>query len=379
MTGILLIGGFAALAGIAYTVYLHGASFRFTSAPEIGQNRLADADRGARIFGEIGNILKRHRASLSTSFAAFKKNITESPSDLARANAQTSFALGEQLELLEQINENYSDVYRNEEENIRSYQAMTLDLERLLGSESGNPTRDQTGATSSLVKRILWENEKLRTRIATCERQIVTLLSDVTRLEREARTDSLTRLPNRRAWDEDLAARTNEFDSVFVMVDLDRFKAINDTYGHSIGDGVLTLVSTLMRNTPEVDCYRIAGDEFAMVLSARRWHRVGTMLEDFRQRVEKAALNHEGKRIQVTVSMGAARRLSDESNSKTLRRADEAVYAAKSQGGNAIYLHHGTAVLKPGDDAPSSELDGVSSTDQHATSQEHPPLTATPS
>lgn len=343
------------LAGAAYFLTVHGASIGLSGESEgdasEGRRHQRDAQRGAKIFGDIGNALQSHKQAITGLLSARRDDassdgpgsrLAKYVGELNSSNRIACEALEAQRRLLEELSGSHGGLYDNEGRHLESYCKLTEKLDEALEALDRSPGGDSDRLTLMLARRIVRENDKLRTRVSGCESQIQSLMGDLTRLRRESLTDSLTQLPNRRAWEEVLAQpEAAETGRVFVMLDLDKFKEINDSYGHYAGDGVLNLVATIIRNTAEVNGYRIAGDEFAMLMPASVWSRAGRILEQLRSRVEKASLHDDGQRIQVTVSVGAALSLPDESPSETLRRADEALYASKGVGGNAVHLDEG--------------------------------------
>lgn len=375
MTGIVIFAIFALLSGTAYAIGVYGSRFGLGFEFEVDEEtrRRRDAQQGRKIFGHIVAALQTHQEALAALISANRdaddgEEASKALSDrLAKhvkgaidQSESASQTLHRQIGQLQELTAEYGDLYGNERRNIESYCDMSERLDGALRSAAlrstdGDLISDQDRLAMSLARKIVRENDKLRTRISGCESQIEMLMSDMSRLERETRTDSLTQLPNRRAWEERTAELSGDTPNVFVMLDLDRFKEINDTHGHYAGDGVLNLVATMIRNTPEVTGYRIAGDEFAMLISDRLWPRAGQILEQLRGRVEKASLHDSGERIQVTVSIGAALAVAGKSSRDTTRRADEALYVAKSAGGNRVHLSGDGAVKETSEDEASTE------------------------
>ena len=162
-----------------------------------------------------------------------------------------------------------------------------------------------------------------------------------------ATTDVLTELPNRRQFLARLAeefARVQRFGNQrcsVLMLDLDRFKRINDTYGHAMGDAVLQHFAQLMRKTfRKIDmAARVGGEEFAVILPGSDLAAARTSAERLREIVAKTPLVQDGKTISVTVSIGAATMVpSDFEADQTLIRADEALYRAKENGRNQVEM-----------------------------------------
>ncbi len=165
-------------------------------------------------------------------------------------------------------------------------------------------------------------------------------------LERLAMSDELTGLANRRAFfvrgEEDLKmARRYAAPLSLLMLDIDRFKGINDNYGHHVGDQVLQLVATTMQGLiREVDKLgRIGGEEFAILLPNTGPEEASNLAERLRIAVEKKTLQSEGQAICVTISVGVT---AFGRNTTTLddlmRDADAALYRAKNQGRNRVVL-----------------------------------------
>lgn len=176
-------------------------------------------------------------------------------------------------------------------------------------------------------------------------------ITDRKRLEAELRelaiTDMLTGLPNRRAFITRLEAehaRLRRFDgqqAAVLMLDLDYFKNINDTWGHAAGDAVLREVGTVINaQIREVDfCSRLGGEEFAVLITGAASVAARELAERLRRSIAEIAVNHEGDTIKVTVSIGvAALRAVDDRAEAALLRADRALYKAKEVGRDRVEI-----------------------------------------
>jgi two-component system, cell cycle response regulator len=162
-------------------------------------------------------------------------------------------------------------------------------------------------------------------------------------LEQMALTDELTGLPNRRAitqWAERQlkGAIRHSYPFWMVMMDLDRFKAINDTYGHDAGDKVLKkFAEFLQANTRQCDISgRLGGDEFLWILTHVDEHGVHSVVERMRTTIESQAFVFDGKNVRATASFGIATLQSGQASNfdQLLVQADLALYAAKRLGRN---------------------------------------------
>lgn len=171
-----------------------------------------------------------------------------------------------------------------------------------------------------------------------------------TRAERDrqqalARTDELTGLLNRRSMNlelEGLVAQpsTAREGLALLLVDLDDFKRVNDTYGHPCGDAVLEAVAGILRtNVRPIDLpCRIGGDEFAVVFPNVTRETATARADTIRQRICEAPLELRGfgRRLTVSVSMGGAHLRPGETVTDLFARADEGLYAAKRRGKNRL-------------------------------------------
>jgi diguanylate cyclase (GGDEF)-like protein len=166
-------------------------------------------------------------------------------------------------------------------------------------------------------------------------------------LQASATTDSLTDLPNRRQF---LARFKEEFlrvqrldnqRSSVLMLDLDLFKGVNDTYGHAAGDAVLRHFAQNMRNAiRKIDTAgRLGGEEFAVIMPGADSVAARASADRLRDIVARTPLVQEGNTIPLTVSIGIATiEPRDRDAGATLIRADGALYRAKRNGRNRVEI-----------------------------------------
>ena len=155
--------------------------------------------------------------------------------------------------------------------------------------------------------------------------------------------DELTQLHNRRYFIDALEGefeRASRYKSemALVILDLDNFKKINDTYGHPTGDKVLSCIGRILKQLvrrSDLAC-RYGGEEFAVVLPNVNKEGIYTAYERFRETVSKQLFEHESKQFHVTVSIGIAFSNDAESSDDLLAHADQALYRAKESGKNRV-------------------------------------------
>jgi diguanylate cyclase (GGDEF)-like protein len=190
----------------------------------------------------------------------------------------------------------------------------------------------------------------LATRLA---RPVARVFADLARLTRQAQTDALTNLANRRALDERLDdevdhAKRLGTNVAFVIADIDNFKSINDSYGHQTGDEVLRRVAqTFAEAVRELDLPgRYGGEEIALVLPGTNLTGARALAEKIRKNLEGLPLTSpEGMPFQVTASFGAACFPAQSSVEALVAAADAALYEAKRTGKNRVVT--ATAKRKP--------------------------------
>jgi diguanylate cyclase (GGDEF)-like protein len=161
-----------------------------------------------------------------------------------------------------------------------------------------------------------------------------------------AKTDQLTGLPNRRAFEEEftrMIAETDRFgrESALVIVDVDHFKQVNDTYGHDAGDQVLKAIgatlSAMARTTDKVA--RLGGEELAMLLPQTDRQGALEAAERCRKAIEALSVRTNAGPVRVTASFGVAMYLERSGAAGALfDRADQALYSAKHGGRNRVIL-----------------------------------------
>jgi diguanylate cyclase len=166
------------------------------------------------------------------------------------------------------------------------------------------------------------------------------------RIQADARIDHLTQLPNRRALDARLGEefeRARRYGNIFsiAILDIDHFKAVNDSWGHVAGDKLLQLVAMMIQKNIRLNdmAARYGGEEFALVLAETKARPARTVAEKIRRVIEASALMHERTTIRVTVSAGVGEVDPQRDSLETLlNRVDAALYRAKQSGRNRVEL-----------------------------------------
>ncbi|MGY6710303.1 MAG: GGDEF domain-containing protein [Rhizobiaceae bacterium] len=160
-----------------------------------------------------------------------------------------------------------------------------------------------------------------------------------------ADTDFLTQLHNRRAFSRSLDGVFQESRlrmlSTLVMLDIDRFKDINDRYGHLVGDKVLQMLADLLRGKcgPHVSIFRVGGEEFALLIEGESEASTLKFVEGIRKAAELQPFGDVASGLSVTLSAGICKATDAASPDDLFDKADSALYVSKAEGRNRITVY----------------------------------------
>ncbi len=211
-------------------------------------------------------------------------------------------------------------------------------FERIEEPEKSKST--DTSETETETKFINLEEKKVSSS------EIEKLKKEKRLLEEQANKDKLTRSYNRHKFDTDIQnIDSNNIlnDVTIAFIDGDKFKAINDTYGHQVGDFVLTsLVDCIFRSIRDrkINVYRYGGEEFILISLEGQIETV-EIVELIRESVENATFEKDGQNIKFTISSGVAFGENHERAQDVIKSADELVYRAKEKGRNRVEIEDG--------------------------------------
>ena len=218
---------------------------------------------------------------------------------------------------------------------------------------------ESSGARIALVPElILAVNLELQNQLDRAKQQIENQARELRARESEARTDLLTSLLNRRAFNEEVRRQLadwerNERPFSLIMLDVDLFKRFNDTHGHQSGDIVLrevaqTIVSQLR---PMDTAFRFGGEEFSILLPGTPGEHAIVVGERIRQAIENATILHDAKKLKVTASIGLTHVLANDTYELLVQRADQALYKSKKAGRNRVHHYDGRGSTAPAEPA----------------------------
>jgi len=186
-------------------------------------------------------------------------------------------------------------------------------------------------------------SESLLVSLAACFSQAIKNAQEHGRVKNLAMRDGLTDLFNRRVFDETLAQKVKNPDMrpvSLLLIDLDNFKLVNDTFGHQAGDQVLKTLAVILKDSCRGNdlVARFGGEEFAIILSQTQAATAHAIAQRIRNRLAKTSFTFDDRQLQVTASIGLATcpEASSIFTSNLVKRADRALYQAKRTGKNKV-------------------------------------------
>ncbi len=182
-----------------------------------------------------------------------------------------------------------------------------------------------------------------QTQVDDANKKVESLKQQMEKVKQEIIIDPLTRTYNRRAYDEKIKQEMMGFQrysrpTALAIVDIDHFKNVNDTYGHRTGDGVLRILSGVMKKEiREIDVLaRYGGEEFALILPHTSYEQALDVTERIRRKVEESRFTYKSKPFSVTISIGVGTLRAEDTLETYVERVDQALYRAKNSGRNRV-------------------------------------------
>jgi diguanylate cyclase len=197
--------------------------------------------------------------------------------------------------------------------------------------------------TATATRTSLASQKEIVSSIGSRSSELQSVKLQLEEYKRLADTDALTQISNRRAFDRALGAiydnNRNIVFSALILTDIDRFKAVNDRFGHPVGDRIIQIVANLIRSTVKADAFvaRTGGEEFAIILEGCGEEATFRFAEDIRQAVFEAPFVNVAKGTNygpITVSLGICMATQAQNPDDLYAKADRALYASKAAGRN---------------------------------------------
>ncbi len=296
--------------------------------------------KGARpeLRQHIDNELKRHeRLNVALTYTIYSRYLVE-PAEQALMTARTNL-----LELVEQVKHAVHEVNQD----TVGFDTHLADFQRQLSTAAS--IQDLGGHVSSMLAETRRVNDgfaKLTSQLEHTKSEVRQLTEELHRIREDAMTDALSGLLNRRGFDRELKRMApkdgaSEGTLALIMLDIDHFKKVNDTYGHPLGDRVIAAVGQSIRECVAQAgvAARYGGEEFAVLLPSQQIEIAERLAQSIRTRVEQGTIRrrHGEEPIGgVTVSAGVAVWHREDDASSLIERADRALYASKRAGRNRV-------------------------------------------
>jgi diguanylate cyclase len=297
-------------------------------------------DKTAELIHNHGETLARERLQAM----AILSHVTTRLEEVAGYLTESGAAARSRFADTESVNDTVMSQVREMSAEVNSATELTV-LQAVVSARLEAVTEQVLNFRSREEGRLLEHTSRtdgMRARIADLERETQDLSSKLDREKHGARLDPLTRVANRKSFDERFAREVRRCSQsslpvTMLLWDLDNFKFVNDTYGHRAGDRVLQSVATCFMSGLRAEDFvaRIGGEEFVILLAGFSFPKVVHLADELRRSVEALRFHFRGTPVRVTVSCGLTELRPGDAAGAAFDRADGALYRAKHSGKNA--------------------------------------------
>ncbi len=268
----------------------------------------------------------------------FKQGTMKHSLDLAKAALKDMLAAFiERLGAVASHTDDYQNRIGRHTERIRQAEDISQ-----LGQIVDQVMSDTRGMQADML-RTRDELQGSRQKAQAYEQQIVTLQHELDAVSALVREDPLTRVLNRRGFEEALAVEVARCERgggslCLAVLDVDDFKKLNDTLGHTVGDDALVHLSGIVRATlrPSDVVARYGGEEFVILLPGVGLEEATTIMVRVQRELTRKFFLHDNKKVLITFSAGITQRRDGETEQAVVGRADKALYQAKNTGKNRV-------------------------------------------
>jgi len=322
-----------------------GAVLRTMGEYALDQEKIEAAAFGALAEKWAQHVLLATPAPLSVSSTDNRRNwiaVREFVESYCRgASSHTRTVMGDLRQVVWVFIQNLSHAFAQDEQTDARLREQLARLEKLAESSTTGELKREVLATVMTVSQTVEDRRKRqRDQMDVLGAQVRSLGTELESARRESETDPLTRLFNRKALDEYLHRSVELYrafghETCLLLIDVDRFKGINDSFGHITGDEVLRKVAdsvmrTFLRKNDFVARY--GGDELAVVLRETSVPDTLNLAERLMKSVRAIEIERAGSRINITTSIGVAKLTPGHDIAGWIESADKALYKAKQDG-----------------------------------------------
>lgn len=314
---------------------------------------------------EVGNLLRRLSLTVSNAYMDLQSELNETEAFLKKVTNQ-----------LNEITLQIVDIQKLENESFTHTTSLNDELDKQIKLiQSGVDEADSIEKIKETINKrieILQDNmdqfikveqtrklettqhhEQLVERLGSMEKETETLRKCIEEEKNKAMNDALTKIANRMAFDVRMSTefkRWQRYHSklTLCLIDIDKFKNVNDTYGHKAGDIVLRTVADKCASrirSSDFFC-RYGGEEFALILPETGIDAAYRAADALRETIEKCTFQYKDKAVPITISCGLAEFKVKDTIDTAFQRADKALYKAKELGRNRCIAEHQLGLVK---------------------------------
>lgn len=313
------------------------------------KKQLEDRDDGT----DTGNLIRRIAVTISNAYMEIQAELNETEGFLKKVTSQLNEITLQIADIQTLENESFSNsnnLNSEMEKQIELIQSGVNDAESIDEIKNTINTRIEVlqnnmdhfiNVEQNRKKKSESQHKDLVERLNNMEGETEKLRKTIEEERNKAYNDALTGIPNRMAFDERMSdeyQRWKRYNNklTLCLVDIDKFKGVNDTYGHKAGDIVLRTVAKKCASKIRKSDYfcRYGGEEFALILPETDLSAAIAVAETLRESIEKCSFQYAEETVGITISCGLAQMKKNDSLDKLFQRADQALYKAKESGRN---------------------------------------------
>ena len=287
---------------------------------------------------------------LNDTLNQVQKGELEYTEELARSLYNTYFVAANEQEL-ERMGSEAKELFSNMAGRFDAAGSELAVFQAQLASVEAALSEPQAPTLGDKIKSIMLSNEEMSTQLMHSVAEMERLKAELEETRRRAACDPLTGISNRKTFCDRLANTLKNHNEAgdknsVLMLDIDHFKAVNDDYGHLVGDKVIKFVaSTLVECVKGKDVVaRYGGEEFCVLLEDTDPEDAATVAEQIRKKIEisKMSRSDNGEELRpVTISIGVAGAVRWDTVESLLEKADKALYQSKDGGRNRVTISNG--------------------------------------
>lgn len=298
-------------------------------------------DRFFEVFDVIVEDLKNERNTAKVFLSTLSDTLStvQSAVKTTLATSSESGSKHEKLNnmLQKQVGEMASDI-----NNATSLSSIKNDINDKL-KQIASTLQKKSEFEKEQNKLLKSQMELMTAKVEALQEESKTFEKKIQEQQAKSMEDKLTRLANRASFDDYYAKtllqyQSNNFDLAIVVLDLDDFKRINDTYGHTAGDKTLQVIANTLKKHIDKNTFvaRYGGEEFVMILSQLDKKQVMNKLDLIRTQITRLPFKFKNDKVSITASIGATHITASDNTHIAFERADEALYRAKGKGKNQV-------------------------------------------